>query len=475
MTETQEKRTDADLALELQRYGLNDSGNSRRFTTRFRGRLIYARGPGWHRWTGRVWAPTADEDLLREAKLVAKKLWDEVAVIDDDKVRKYHADWAHKSAMRPRLEAMVKLAAAGEIRGDDLKTNHAQLDSNRDILNTPTGVVDLKTGELHDAEERREEFCTRITHVGYDPDADTTGWEAFLERFWPDPKVRRALQDLAGASVTGHPLKAIACLLGPDGDNGKTTLTEALKHVLGSYAATAQESTFTNASAREAQYDLAELRGVRLVVFSETRAGHGLAAERIKRVTGGDRIGARRPYGKPFEYAPAFTLWLPTNHAPRVPAGEKAMWKRIWAIPCLESISRREQIQDYAEVLVNEHGSAILRWAVEGAQRFYDRGKRLPSQPKPIRAYGEQWRDRDDVIKRWLGERTESSPRGKVPFPACYSDFRFWCEECGEDEALRDYPAQRFHDELDQHYARSATKVKGVYSRLGLSLTYAGR
>ena len=465
-----EEGSDIALALELARYGLTDAGNSRRFSRRFHGRLIHVRGPGWHRWTGQVWTAVPDEDLLREAKLVAKKLWEEVGLTDDADKQRRIAEWAHRTAMRPRLEAMVKLAAAGEIRGDDLKINVSQLDRNRDILNTPTGIVDLPTGALLDHEAHKTEYCTRMTHVGYDPHADPAGWEAFLKRFWPDPKVREALQDLAGASITGYPLKAIACLLGPDGDNGKTTLAEALKAALGAYGATAQESTFTNASAREAQYDLAELRGVRYVVFSETRAGHGLAAERIKRVTGGDRIGARRPYGKPFEYAPAFTLWLPTNHAPRVPAGEKAMWKRIWAVHCDVTIPKREQIQDYADVLVRDHGPGILRWAAEGAQRFYARGKRLPLQPKPIREYAARWRDRDDVVKRWISERTEPDPSLKVSFRDTFVNFRDWCEESGESEALRDYTSQRFHDEMDQHYPRSDKKSMGYYQRLGIRL-----
>ncbi len=350
-----------DAAALSRKFGLNDSGNSRRFTSRFLGRLIHVTGPGWFRWTGQVWEQVPDSDVLREAKLVAKKIWEEVNATEHNDDRARIASWAHQSAMRPRLEAMVKLAAAGEITDADLKVKVGQLDASRDLLNTPTGIVNLKTGEFLDHEKTKEEYCTRITRVGYVEDADPTGWEDFLERFWPDPAVRRALQVLAGASATGYPLKVLVCMVGPDGDNGKTTLVEAIKSVLGSYGGTALETTFTNANAREAAYDLANLRGVRFAAFSETREGHGLAAERIKRVTGGDKISARAVYGKPFEYAPSFTLWMPTNHAPKVPAGEKALWKRIRAVPCLESIPEGKQIQDFAEVTTRHEHHAMDR------------------------------------------------------------------------------------------------------------------
>ena len=130
--------------------------------------------------------PGQPEEVLREAKLIPKKMWDEVHALTDSKLTGAPLSWAHSSA----LEAMVKLAAAGEInvREEDLKVDIAALDRNREVLNTPTGIVDLKTGALLDHEEHKREYCTRMTSVGYVKNASTKGWEAFLKEFSARPR-----------------------------------------------------------------------------------------------------------------------------------------------------------------------------------------------------------------------------------------------------------------------------------------------
>lgn len=457
------------------RFAFTDDGNASRFAEDHRSDLVYASGPGWHRWAGKRWRAIPNEDVLKEARASARKIREEAADASDHDAAMRAVKWAHSSESAGRLQAMVRLAQGGdELESADIKIDVGDLDRNRDILNTPAGVVDLMTGKLLGA-KGKDEYCTCVTRAPYDPKADQREWLRFLDRIMPDPELRAALKRCAGASTTGNTPKAMFALVGASGDNGKTQLLEAIAGVLGGYAGTTMESTFTKADSREAGYQLAELRAARFLSFSETREGHGLATERIKRVTGGDTITARAPGGRPFDYKPQFSLWLATNHAPVIPAREKAMWKRLWAFPFDEVIPKDEQVEDFGELLVRQHGAGILAWLVEGAMEFYDAGRKLGRQPEAMEGRREEWQDRDDVVKRWLDERTEKAPRRQwVGFAELWDSFEVWCRENGEKAAVDAYTTQTFHGEVDEHYPRSDKKKDGRGFRSGLQLRRLG-
>jgi putative DNA primase/helicase len=459
------------------RFAFTDDGNASRFAEDHHGELVYVYGPGWHRWTGRRWKAIPNEDVLKDARTSARKIRKEaIAAADHDHDASMRAlKWAHSSESAGRLQSMVKLAQGGDdLDHADLKIDVEDLDRNLDILNTPSGVVNLRTGKLLGRSSGKDEYCTRITRAGYDPNADQSEWLKFLERVVPDPKIRAALKRCAGAAITGHTPKAMFALVGAAGDNGKTQVLEAFSGALGSYAGSTMESTFTNADSREAGYQLAELRAVRFVSFSETREGRGLATERVKRITGGDTITARAPAGKPFDYKPQFSIFMATNHPPIIPAREKAMWKRVWAYPFDVVIPKKEQIPDYGDQLVREHGEAILAWMVEGAREFYKAKCKLGRQPAAMEDRRETWRDRDDLVKRWIDDRVEKRKRASRRAADFWKDFRHWCEDNGEEVALRDYRAQVFQEEMDEHFPGSrGGAMQGSFARRGIVLKEA--
>jgi putative DNA primase/helicase len=81
-----------------------------------------------------------------------------------------------------------------------------------------------------------------------------------------------------GYSLTGDvSAKACFCLFG-DGNNGKTTLLEVLRYILGDYAAQVMIDSLMMRRSQESNTslaDLADLRGARFVTTSEPRRGKG--------------------------------------------------------------------------------------------------------------------------------------------------------------------------------------------------------
>src|SRR5205823_11901695 len=106
--------------------------------------------------------------------------------------------WAFQSEAGVRIRELVGLSR--EQPGIPLLPG--QLDVDDFLLNTPTGTVDLRTGELR--AHRREDLLTKLTGVGYDTDATCPTWDAFLERiFEPRPSLIGYLQKVVGYSLTG--------------------------------------------------------------------------------------------------------------------------------------------------------------------------------------------------------------------------------------------------------------------------------
>jgi hypothetical protein len=56
------------------RFSLTDDGNAQRFAQDHFGKLVYAAGPGWFRWTGKHWVSIAKDEPIREARDTARRI-----------------------------------------------------------------------------------------------------------------------------------------------------------------------------------------------------------------------------------------------------------------------------------------------------------------------------------------------------------------------------------------------------------------
>ena len=186
------------------------------------------------------------------------------------------------------------------------------------LLQTPAGVVDLRTGAAREPD--RAAMMTRSTSV-----APATGeparWLQFMREVTSgDEEVVSYLQRVLGYSLTGSTREHAMFQLIGDGGNGKSVLLNTASKIMGDYAVTAGMDTFVASRGDRHPTDLAKLDGARLVAASETTEGRAWDEARIKQLTGGDRIAARYMRQDFFEFTPRFKLLIVANHAPVLPA-----------------------------------------------------------------------------------------------------------------------------------------------------------
>jgi putative DNA primase/helicase len=356
-------------------FRFTDLGNAERLVADHGNDLRYAPGLGWFAWDGRRWKRDQDGEAIRRAKRMVRAMYAHAAELDDED-RAALVKWATASESEARLRAAVKLAET-ELA---IVVDAHKLDADGWLFNVGNGTIDLRTGDLR--EHRREELLTRISPVVYKPDARSKLWESSLERITGgDAELATFLQRAVGYSLTGHTSEEV--LFFPHGPTatGKSTKLEAIRAVLGEYAATADFETFLkrhgDAGVRN---DIARLAGARLVVSIEVDDGKTLAEGLLKLLTGGDTVAARFLYQETFEFVPRFKLWLAANDRPRVNADDAAMWRRILQIPFVHVIPEAER-DDRVKLLlrsVPDVQSAILAWAVHGCLEWQRRGLAVP-------------------------------------------------------------------------------------------------
>ena len=177
-----------------------DSGNGELFAHLYGDRLRYDhRRKRWLLWLGHWWMPDADAEVRRLAKLTARRRYRDAGGIDNLKEREAEARWAISSESHMRLDASLSLAQAEHPIAD---AGH-DWDSNPWLLGAANGVIDLRTGTLHDG--RPEDRLTMHSPTAYNPDAPCPRWLAFLDRVMAgNEALIDFLQRAVGYSLTGN-------------------------------------------------------------------------------------------------------------------------------------------------------------------------------------------------------------------------------------------------------------------------------
>jgi putative DNA primase/helicase len=276
--------------------------------------------------------------------------------------------------------------------------------------------------EKHDARD----LVTKIAPVAVSAKAQCPVFMKFIERITGgDAKLVEYIQKFVGYSLTGENSEQVLFFLyGKSGNNGKSTLVNTLRAMLGDYGAhTPTETLVVKQYDNAIPADLARLAGVRMVTATEANFNRQLNEARIKAMTGGDPITARLLYSNYSEFTPEFKLWLSANDRPRVRETDDAFWRRIRVILLDVEIPRKERDRDLPNKLKAEW-PGILRWAVRGCRKWQREGL---VEPSAVKEATQDWRKAADHLTRFVREAVILEPEGVVSASALYNHYKTWC------------------------------------------------
>jgi putative DNA primase/helicase len=404
---------------------LTDLGNAERFADQFAGEYRYiSTRDQWRRWTGKVWASDATEERYTAARLVARSIQLEAAqgvtVEAINAIRK----WGDASESLPRQRAMVTLAQADRA----IAATHQQFDADPNELNTQSGIVDLRTGELRPHDPTA--YCSRITRAAYAPGTAAPTWAGLVRwAMCDDAELIAWFQRAVGASLYGHQQEQIFAFCFGGGGNGKGSILNALRRILGDYACILPGAFFELQRQKPHTTEIADLFGARFAVGSEVSPSATLDEAKVKELTGGDPVKARRMHQDNEEHEPTWTLWLQGNSKPRIRGTDRGIWRRMRLIPFLASIQDDQIDRELPNKLLAE-ADGILTWAVDGARMWHDDRLGLCSA---VESASLEYREAEDVVGQFLDDCCVVDPSAQ--FAVSKAEFRRafenWCGENG--------------------------------------------
>jgi len=436
----------------------SDAGNAELLVHLFGANWRYDhRQQRWLEWDShrKRWHEDMTNRIGQLAIQAARHRRDVAAKVDDRNVANKMFQWATASENQHRIYAAVDLA-----KGLPAVANSGrEWDGNPWLFGVANGVIDLQCGQLRD--ERPEDWITKHSPVRYDESATCPRFLSFIEEVMcRDAELVDYMQRALGYCLTGMiNEQCLFCWYG-SGANGKSTLMKLWSYLLGQHHVNLPFSALETKSRNST--DLAGLPGTRFATAVETSEGTRLNEARIKAMTGGDLITARRMYKDSFTFDPTHKLVLAFNHKPTIADDSEGMWRRVHLIPFNRYFEEGERDTNLVEKL-KEEAPGILAWAVRGCLMWQKDGLRMPPAVKEATTL---YRDESDHVGEFLSDCCELEPTASVSFAALWQRYQQWVhqnEEIALNKAI-----------LGERLARRgfvADKIRGERCRRGLKLT----
>jgi putative DNA primase/helicase len=294
------------------------------------------------------------------------------------------------------------------------------------LLNTPAGVVDLRTGRIR--AHRADDYMTKITAAG--PRGDCPLFLRFLDRIMAgDKELIAYIRRVFGYCLTGITREHALFFGHGSGGNGKGVLKSTFAGLMGDYHKTAPIQTFTASYGDRHSTDVASLCGARLVTASETEEGRHWDEAKVKLLTGGDQVSARFMRQDDFQFTPAFKLFIDGNHQPALKSVDEAIRRRLQMIPFAVTIPPDERDGELTEKLKAEW-PGILRWAIDGCLQWQTEGLR---PPRAVKATTDEYMEAQDTFSAWIADRCERKPDAWSGSTALFQSWSSWARDAGED------------------------------------------
>jgi putative DNA primase/helicase len=268
-------------------------------------------------------------------------------------------------------------------------------------------------------------LLTKIAGASYDPQALAPEFVRFLVRIQPDPDMLGFLARMFGHALLGTVVEHVLAIFYGVGANGKTTLVEAVASALGDYARPVDPGLLIDRGEVHPT-GTAALFGLRLAVTHEVDAGRRLAEATVKRLTGGDKITARRMREDFWDFVPSHSLVMHTNHKPIVRGTDEGIWRRLRFVPFDVVIPEHERDGKLPERLALEV-DGILTWIVAGYRQWQDRGLAAPER---VTTATQSVRGESDMLGLFLSERCrlDAGPHANVQSSHLFAEWTSWCK-----------------------------------------------
>lgn len=367
-----------------------------------------------------------------------------------------------------------------------LKYRVSIFDQQKSLFKADRSVIDLAGDEYSQTVRapRADDYFTKGSNVPFDPNTDTTYFDDFMSMF---PKENRDyLKLVLGQAMTGYqPSDPQVYFLVGNGANGKSTFKEIFSRVLGGYMVAPNKKMLLSSQSQD--HHKMKLMGARCAYFDELPARDYLDIQTIKEFSGSGEMTSSRKYENEITFKPFATIFINTNHLPRVRETEEGAWRRLVVIdfPYVFKKSPNPAVpnerqadprfnQNLVEDLPDDHPlfKAALLWLLEGANEWFKSGMENPEMPEDYRKASQRWQNANDRIGDWWDETIEVGDEDEYVLVAdLYESYKQLARVNGQEPGNKEL----FIEDLGRHrYMREnrLTVRKGRIAQLRQSMWF---
>lgn len=310
------------------------------------------------------------------------------------------------------------------------------------MLNCENITLDLTTLEPH--QHRIEDLCTKLAPVQYNIPLNPEcidNWNRFISDIMcNDHQMIEFIQRCFGyiLELTNRE-ECFFILFGSSTRNGKSTLLESIKGVLGDYARAISSSTLAEKpTGKEANPEIISLIGTKLIICGELNAETLLNDTLLKSMIGNDTNSARNLHSNDvLNFVINGKLFANCNELPPMKNDDLLNSDRIIVIPFERHFSEHEQNKDLKKIFATpEYRAVILSWLIEGYKRYRQYGIKV-NMPNKVKQAIKNYQSEANSINVFLNdddifERIDIKNYAeavKITDKRLYSTYSDWCRE----------------------------------------------
>lgn len=374
---------------------------------RFKNKLKYnVTTKEWLLWDGKTWVVDALNTVFHHCRQIS------IVVVNNKTT--------HKSSFFKGVEMIARSSPPFAITAN-------AFDADNYILNTPDGIVDLRTGDI--SPHKAELLLSKMTSVGISNDYGTRFPLFLREITCEDAELEVFLQVSLGACLSGAMENHWLLFWIGTGRNGKNTLGDAVMNILGDYARKVPSTILMKKNYESHPTEIAQLFGARLAIGSEVEQSAFWSESKLNELTGDEKISARFIGGNFFEFPKTFKFLIYGNHRPRLNSITPALKSRIKMVRFNVDFSQNGD-PELPKKLRSEYPN-ILRWLIDGHKMWLENGMKLP----PCKAVDDELEDymsSQATVDNWIEDFVTKTQNKWISSKVLFESYLSWKHSRGE-------------------------------------------
>lgn len=288
----------------------------------------------------------------------------------EDAVNRFYAEHAKEDANGEDnyLKIVSKLGGTGFRRDlladfcqhDEIHRSSVEWDApaNKETLTLKNGVLDFTGGEIKLRSGRQDEY--RRSYMKYRiedfvKNKHPDNFTEFIASTFPDRETQKTALYALSLFVSGVSTYRTFQVWHGGGRNGKSTLMEIMKDVIGHDRAITYDTNLLLSTKHDAKLgltpELATFQGSLVAFGSETEERKRISTGLVKQLAGGDTIKANPKHKDPIEFQSTWQLVLSTNDLPFFSSSDQAFIDRLLLLPFKVKFALTEkEFNDYQKL-----------------------------------------------------------------------------------------------------------------------------